>query len=252
MNALQTFLATYLLALLRFLPIVLLVPLSPLRWAPGLVRVALLMVLAWLGTSLTTAPLVLQGGAAWMSAICGELLIGTAFGLAIMLPNAALHTAGWVLDVQAGSSAGVLFDPGSQNDTQAVFGTALMLATTALFFVLDLHLQLYRMLGTSMQLVPLGRGGVQLEWDGLAGMLGQSFLLGFSVVLPVIMGLLLVDVGVAYATRSMPQANVYFLALPLKLLAAVGLLMATLPFVPTLFSRLFNDAYSRVPALLGG
>jgi flagellar biosynthesis protein FliR len=45
---------------------------------------------------------------------------------------------------------------------------------------------------------------VRLEWDGFAGLLGQSFLLGFMVVLPVILSLLLVDVGVAYATRSMP------------------------------------------------
>lgn len=252
MPALHDFLATYVLALLRFLPTVLLLPLSPLRWAPGLVRIALLMLLAWLGTSLMPAAVSLQGGPAWISAICGELLIGTAFGLAVMLPNAALHTAGWVLDIQAGSSAGALFDPGSQNDMQAVFGTALMLIATALFFLLDLHLQLYRMLAVSLQMVPLGRGGVRLEWDGLAGLLGQSFLLGFMVVLPVILGLLLVDVGVAYATRSMPQANVYFLALPLKLLAAIGLMMATLPFVPTLFARLFNNAFARVPTLLGG
>lgn len=252
MSYIHDFLTTYLLAMLRFLPAVLLVPLSPLRWAPGLVRIALLMLLAWLATALMSAPVSLHGVAAWISAICAELLIGTAFGLAVMLPNAALHTAGWVLDVQAGSSAGVLFDPGSQNDTQAVFGTALMLVAIALFFVLDLHLQLYRMLAVSIQLAPLGRGGVQLQWDGLAGLLGQSFLLGFAVVLPAILGLLLVDVGVAYATRSMPQANVYFLALPLKLLAAVGLLMATLPFVPVLFARLFRDAYARVPALLGG
>ena len=45
---------------------------------------------------------------------------------------------------------------------------------------------------------------MRLEWDGLEGLLGQSFLLGFMVVLPVILSLLLVDVGVAYATRSMP------------------------------------------------
>lgn len=79
----------------------------------------------------------------------------------------------------------------------------------------------------------------------MEGLLGQSFLLGFMVVLPVILSLLLVDVGVAYATRSMPQANVYFLALPLKLLAAIGLVIATLPFVPTLFACVQQHARAR-------
>lgn len=251
MDALQSFVAVYVLAMLRYLPVFVLAPLTPLRWAPPLVRIVLVMLLAWM-TAQWATPLAVNGIAAWMSAICGELLIGLAFGLAVMLPHAALHTAGWVIDVQAGSSAGVLFDPGSQSDTQAVFGNALMWLATVLFFVLDLHLQLYRMLAVSVQLVPLGRSGAHLAWDGLAALLGNSFLLGLAVVMPVMFGLLLVDVGVAYATRSMPQANVYFLALPLKLLVAIGLLMATLPLFPALFARLYRDAFQRVPGLLGG
>ncbi len=39
----------------------------------------------------------------------------------------------------------------------------------------------------------------------------------------------------------------YFLALPLKLLAAIGLVIATLPFVPTLVARLFKNTLARVP-----
>ena len=72
------------------------------------------------------------------------------------------------------------------------------------------------------------------------------------VVAPVLLGLFAIDIGVAYATRSMPQANVYFLALPLKVLVAMLLLIAALRFSPALLMRLYHDAFARVPAMLGG
>ncbi|MGH8105701.1 MAG: flagellar biosynthetic protein FliR [Arenimonas sp.] len=49
----------------------------------------------------------------------------------------------------------------------------------------------------------------------------------------------------------MPQANVYFLALPLKVAIAFLLLAMTLPFMPTLIGRLYQDAFARVPAVFG-
>ena len=69
---------------------------------------------------------------------------------------------------------------------------------------------------------------------------------------PVLVGLFAVDVGVAYATRSMPQANVFFLALPLKVLVAILLMVASLRYAPALMLRLYQDAFTRVPAMLGG
>ena len=132
-----------------------------------------------------------------------------------MLPQASLHMGGWSIDVQAGASAAVLFNPAAQGETQSLLGTLLMLVGTVLFFTLDLHLDLYRLLVASAQVLPLGQGG-RLHPDGLFGLLGGSFLLGLVLVAPVVLALLAVDIGAAYATRSMPQANVYFLALPFR------------------------------------
>jgi flagellar biosynthesis protein FliR len=49
----------------------------------------------------------------------------------------------------------------------------------------------------------------------------------------------------------MPQANVYFLALPLKVAVALMLLAMTLAFAPTLIGRLYQDAFARLPAVFG-
>src|SRR5690606_15966397 len=108
------------------------------------------------------------------------------------------------------------------------------------FFAFDLHLDLYRMLVASTRVLPLGQARLPGDPAALLGMLGSAFLLALMVVAPVVLGLLAVDAGIAYATRSMPQANVYFLALPLKIAMALLLLAATLPYVPALLARLYR------------
>lgn len=250
MSALAT---AFILALLRYLPAVVLPGMTPLKWAPGLIRLVLAMALAWL-TVLAMPQLPELGSHAGYLVLAGlrELAIGMAFGLVVMIPQGALHFSGWVLDMQAGLSAGALFDPGAQGSMQSALGSAIGLLATVLFFTLDLHLELYRTLVASTQVLPLGMTRpVAFNLSALFGLLGSSFLLAFIVVAPVMLSLFAVDVGVAYATRSMPQANVYFLVLPLKIAMAILLLAASLPFMPVLIGRVFRDAFDRLPAVLG-
>lgn len=253
MDAVERFAGLLALAFLRYLPPIALPALSPMRWAPPMVRIVLALGLAWL--TVLAAPIAGAGGwqqpMGWVAAALGELLIGFVFGLAILVPQAALHMSGWLLDIQAGLGAASLFNPGSQGDAQSLLGTALMMLATVLFFVLDLHLDLYRALIASSQAMPIGSAAARLDLTGFLGLLGSSFLLGLMVVAPVMLGLFAIDVGVAYATRSMPQANVYFLVLPLKIIVAMGLMVVTLPFVPALIERLFRDGFARIPTMLG-
>lgn len=242
------------LAFLRYLPAVVLPALSPLRWAPAQIRITLAIGMAWL-TVLAT-PEIAQNrisaeASAWVPAIFHELVIGLVFGLVVMLPQAALHTAGWLVDIQAGLSAATLFNPGTQGDAQSVLGSALAMLGVVLFFTLNLHVDLYQALVASVHVIPLGGRQGDLAAGPFMDLVGSSFLLGLIVVAPVALGLFAVDVGVAYATRSMPQANVYFLVLPLKIAMALFLLVVSLPFAPVLMERLFRDAFARIPGMLG-
>jgi flagellar biosynthetic protein FliR len=254
-DSLQQLAGLIALAFLRYVPAVVLPGFSPLRWAPTMVRVTLALGLAWISVLAmpSTAPgFAIHGVGGWILAAFAELSIGMVFGLVVMVPQAALHSAGWLIDIQAGLGAATLFNPGAEGDPQSLLGTALMLLATVLFFTLDLHLELYRGLVGSLQVLPIGGRSPRFDLEAFFGLLGSSFLFALMVVASVLLGLFAVDVGVAYATRSMPQANVYFLALPMKVLVAVLLLVATLRFVPAMMLRLYHDAFSRIPSILGG
>lgn len=254
MNDLELLIAMFAFASLRYLPVLAIPALSPMSWAPGTVRLTLLFSLSWL-TVLASPSMVAQSY--WTSPVglalaCGsELLIGMTFGLAILLPNAAIGMSARLADTQAGLSAASLFNPSGQHEPESMFGTILLLAATVLFFTLDLHLLLFQALTASVRVMPLGEMALHLNMDAFLGMVGTSFLLGMAVVAPVIIGLFAVDIGVAYATRSMPQANVYFLALPLKVAIALLLLAMTLAFAPTLIGRIYQDAFTRLPTVFG-
>jgi flagellar biosynthesis protein FliR len=252
--SLQAFVAMGLFASLRYLPVMVIPSLSPFSWAPGMIRIALMFALTWL--TLLAAPefyfrVEWNQPAGLLLACLGELLLGLTFSLAIMLPNAAIGLSARLADMQAGLSAASLFNPAGQHEPESMLGTTVMLAAIVLFFTLDLHLHLFHMLITSAKIMPLGGMTMRLDMDAFFIMVSSSFLLGLSIMAPVILALFAVDIGVAYATRSMPQANVYFLALPLKVAIAFLLLAMTLPFFPTLIGRLYQDSLSRVPAVFG-
>lgn len=254
LSQLQAFVAMGVFASLRYLPVMVIPALSPLSWAPGLVRIALLFALSWL-TLLASPAIPYQEAwnkpAGLILACAGELLLGLTFSLAIMLPNAAMGLSARLADMQAGLSAAALFNPSGQHEPESMLGSIIMLAAIVLFFTLDLHIVLFQILTLSAQVMPLGAMNMHLDFDAFLMMVSSSFILGLSIMAPVILGLFAVDMGVAYATRSMPQANVYFLALPLKVAIAFLLLAMTLPFMPALIGRLYQDAFARVPAVFG-
>lgn len=241
-------------AMLRYAPVLAIPAISPMAWAPPMVRIVLLLATAWLtllvAPSLEPMPHWGQVGGLLLAGV-SELLIGMTFGLAILLPQAGISMAARLADMQAGLSAASLFNPGGQHEPESLLGSILLLAATVLFFTLDLHIELFRLLSTSVRVMPLGAISLHLDLEGFLAMVGSSFALGLMVAAPLIIGLFAVDVGVAYATRSMPQANVYFLALPLKVAVALVLLAMTLVYVPMLIGRLYQDAFARLPAVFG-
>jgi flagellar biosynthesis protein FliR len=246
MTMLPAFLHTWLYAMLRFLPLLLIPAFTPFTWAPLHVRIFLLIAIATLGA--TVMPSLPTEGLPLLS-IVSELMVGACFGLAVMLPMAALGLPARLLDLQAGLASANLFNPSLQaNDS--LLGTILSLGGTFVFFALGFHLLIIKALIASARWIPLGGLAGAPRIDALLGLLGSQFLLGLMVVLPAVAGLFAVDLVVAYASRSMPQANIYFLALPVKIIAVLALLAGSLRLAPGLIGRLFADALAGSQSML--
>jgi flagellar biosynthesis protein FliR len=111
-----------------------------------------------------------------------------------------------------------------------------------LFLELDAHHTLLRGLAYSFTAVPVGQP-FTLHAQPLIAQFGIMYTYGFVLVAPAVVGLMLIDVAVAVAARIMPQANVYFVALPLKVFVGLLLLALSLRFMQPLIEDMFGSIF---------
>src|ERR1051325_7578670 len=120
MIGLQLAVVAWMLATLRFVPVLLMPAFTPFAWAPLHVRAILLLALSWLLTGVA-APSALP--ADLVLAACSELLVGACYGLAVTLPMASLGFSARMLDVQAGLASAKPFHPALQRSEERRVGT---------------------------------------------------------------------------------------------------------------------------------
>ncbi|RUL72736.1 flagellar biosynthetic protein FliR [Dyella choica] len=246
MEAVDTFLGAFLLAMARFAPLLMVPAFTPFNGVPAPIRMCVLLALTMLAIGVHQAPVLPLDAnlpLPFVLAMAGECVLGFSLSLAVVLPMAALGFSARVLDIQSGVSAASLFNPGTRT-AEALAGTVLQWAGLLVFFSLGLHLLLLQGMLASIEIIPLGSGGLLVSPTVLLSKLSSQFLLGLMVSAPTMLGLFAIDLTVAYASRSMPQANAYFVALPIKVLAGFMLLAGSLRYAPPLIERMYRDAFT--------
>lgn len=161
----------------------------------------------------------------WLSAAMAELLVGMAWSFGLMCAFGAFLFGGRLLDIQIGFGVATLFDPANRT-ASPLLGTALNLMALAIFFAVDGHHAVIRVAAASLATVPPGAGFEHLDFATLVASFGSMFVFGLAIVAPAVFTLLLLDVALGVVARTMPQMNIFIVAMPLKV--AVGLLVLML------------------------
>ena len=174
--------------------------------------------------------------------IIGEILLGISIGLAVNFIFAGLQLAGQLAGYQMGLALARVMDP-STNRQMPLLGQFNELFALLIFITINAHHWFIRALADSYRLVPpfgFRISGSLIEQ--LVGMAGNMFVIAVKVGAPIIAVLLLTSIAFGLIARTVPQMNVFFVAMPLKI--AVGLLFVgvCLPyfssFLKTMFSKL--------------
>ncbi|WP_143873808.1 flagellar biosynthetic protein FliR [Catenovulum sediminis] len=205
----------------RLLPIFVILPVFSFAQVPMMVRtifvVAIALCLATGYRADTEQP---EVDLVW--ALVNEFAIGAVLALGFHFAYAAVHFMGHLIDVQIGFAAGSLFDPNT-NSVATPVAQLFSLMLAAVFFLLNVHLELIESLHLLFEYVPLFQPFVLSEqWYKI---LGLFFVTSFVFASPVIIGLWLIDLSLAFVSRSLPQAQIYFVGLPVKIAMGVLLLI---------------------------
>jgi len=179
--------------------------------------------------------------------ICAiELLMGIALAFTTNIFFAlTAYTAGQIIDMQIGYGIVNVYDV--QNSTQApVMGNILNLMMLLVFFAVEGHLELIRIIHFTIDRMPIGT--LVLSPDiGLvaAEIFARAFLMGVMVALPILASGLTLEIILGMMMRSVPQIHMFVVGVPLKMLIGLVVFTVTIPvfagFSRNVFEELFNS-----------
>jgi flagellar biosynthesis protein FliR len=239
-----------LLVALRLAPVFLFAPVFGMFRVPNQMRLMLLLGLAFLLTlSLNLNPSAPLAHGSLLSAAMGELLVGAAIASGLLVAFAAFSFAGRLLDLQIGLGVATLFDPVTRAATPFI-GTLLGMMAVMAFYGVDGHHWVMRSFAFSFEQVPLGQGITKLDVTVLVAQGGLIFSYGLALIAPVVFVLFLIDMGMSVLSRTMPQMNIFFLGIAIKVLAGFVLLAISVRYMGPAILKIFGSAFGTIEQAL--
>jgi len=183
-------------------------------------------------------------------AIAGEVLLGVAIGLTVQMIFAAVQIAGELAGYQMGMAVANVLDPDSSVQIP-LLSQFFQIFAILIFFSVNAHHWFLKALVESFHLLPPYRFHVNAPlMDLLVSAGGAVFASGIQLGAPVIVVLLLTSMAFGLLARTVPQMNVFIVAMPLKIVVGLLFMALSLPYVASLLQTLFFENLRRLLALM--
>ncbi len=181
----------------------------------------------------------------------GEVLLGLTIGFAVRLIFGGIQLAGQLSGYQMGLAIANVIDP-ADSDQIPILAQFNNLVALLVFLAINAHHWFVKALAQSYRLVPpLGVHIGDSLLEQLVRLAGNMFVIAIQVGAPVIAALLLTSVAFGLIARTVPQMNVFIVAMPLKI--GVGLLFLgfSLPYLAAFLQKIFGNLGQTIMLLLG-
>jgi flagellar biosynthesis protein FliR len=170
----------------------------------------------------------LQSLAAVLMLLVHEIVIGLMLGATARVTVSALEVAGSIVAQQLGLGFVTAIDP-SQGQPGALIGNFLTLLGLTLLFATDTHHLVIAALNDSYTLFDPGQLLPSGDMASLAATaFATAFKIGVQLSAPFLVFGLVFNVGLGLLARLMPQMQVYFIGVPLSILAGFVILIAVI------------------------
>jgi flagellar biosynthetic protein FliR len=234
---LPVFAATFMLGFARIGTMVMLLPgLGELTVSPrARLTVALVLTAVILPLHRTDYQIDLQSFGPVLLLLGQELLVGAVLGLVARITISALQIAGSVVAQQMGLGFVTAVDP-TQGQQGALVGNFLAVLGITLIFATDLHYLVIAALNDSYILFRPGE--VPILGDVahvLTNTVSGAFRIGIQLSAPFLVFGLLFNLGLGLLARLMPQMQVFFVGMPLSILAGFLILFLVVGAMMTTF-----------------
>ena len=174
-----------------------------------------------------------------------QIIIGVMMGGILQLVMGAVIMAGQAISNSMGLAMATMVDPGLGN--VPVVGQLLVVCATLVFLGLNGHLIIIGMVIKSFETLPIGSSIINVEsFLILVQWSSTVFLGGLLIALPLMVGMLLVNIGVGIMARASPNLNIFAVGFPLFFITGFGLLLASFPAIANRMYLLWMEGLARV------
>lgn len=182
-------------------------------------------------------------------AVIMEVLVGVALGLVGQLIFAGLELAGTLISLKIALGFANVVDTMTQQQSSIISNLFTMLAILV-FLSIDGDKIYLTSLAKSFEVVPIQQAGIQFVGPHFLEIATYLFIIGVQVTAPFIIVLFLLDLSLAIFARIMPQANIMFIALILKLGVGLIIMIFILPYLPVVFEIMFERLFDFLQSTL--
>jgi flagellar biosynthetic protein FliR len=182
--------------------------------------------------------------------VAGEILLGLVIGFSVKLIFAGIQLAGQMAGYQMGMAIANVMDP-AESQQIPVLAQFNNLVALLIFLSLNAHYWFIRALTQSYQLVPPFYVHFERSLvEHLMELAGNMFVIAIQVGAPIIATLLVTSVAFGLVARTVPQMNVFIVAMPLKIGVGLILLGFSLPYFSAFLKKIFNGLGQHILIML--
>ncbi|CAA6604242.1 Flagellar biosynthetic protein fliR [Rhodospirillaceae bacterium LM-1] len=176
--------------------------------------------------------------------IVAEVTIGILLGAIVDIILASLHVAGTLISFQGGFANALIIDPITQQQGSVITGLFDMVAIT-LILVTDMHhLFLSAVIDSYYLFLPGQLPPISDMTEVIIRQISDSFLLGAKLASPFVVFTIVLYSAMGVLSKLAPQIQVFFVMMPLQLMASLALLGVALPGIMYWFLRHFEGVFT--------
>jgi len=179
-----------------------------------------------------------------------EIIMGVIIGLSVSMVFAGVQLAGQLIGLQMGLAMANIVDP-STSEQLPLLGELNNIIAILIFLTINAHHWFIQGVADSFRLVPpFAFHFSNITMEQVVNLGGNLFVIAIKVGAPVIAALFLMSVAFGVAARTVPQMNIFFVALPIQILVGFLFLAFSLPYLLTFMKTVFTGLEQSIFSLL--
>ena len=181
-----------------------------------------------------------------------EAAVGLLIGFSAYICSSIILFAGRMIDTDIGLAMASMFDPTTQQMstiTGSLYNNLIML----LMLISNMHVFLLSAIKDSFSLIHIGKLSINATmYDTMIGFLSNYFIIGFRIVLPIFVAILILNCALGIMTKIAPQIHMFSIGVQIKVIGGLIIIFLIAPLLPTVAGFIFRVMQEMVILVMKG